>query len=457
MHRFLFAPLLAGLSVPSLVFAQNANVSPQGVVTFSLPQTHTSSTVESIAPGTIVTTDANSTAELEFPNKWRITLGHDTSVMYMGSPTPPPPGRPRSNRTTLIRGNITASNVLSSGATTSSNLPIEVTGGLITFLRGTSHASLERSRVLRVAATEGRLRVLQGTREVVLRQGTAMRVEPGRPVLFAHALPSAPTWTRSPPRLVLTRGEPADVNIGLGTTAVPNVSLSHFRFQIARDAAFQNVISDTTTANANPSQTLPPISGGEFFVRARVYDADRFESPWSAATTVTVGALRVVPGASGRRASVDVPRGFYCGIDGAPLTLVRETIPLSPAQDHTVRCSAREDGQGALESTVSAREAGPLLTSVTIAPDSFDPDGGMRVVILKLTDAIGGPVPYARVDVTVSDGAQVQPMIETNVRGTYTTSIRWRAGMRAIRIHFVVNNTEPIDFLFGPDLPRTSS
>jgi hypothetical protein len=225
--------------------------------------------------------------------------------------------------------------------------------------------------------------------------------------------------------------------------------------QVARDSSFTTLVADTTTSGT--ALTLPGLEGGLFNVRVAAVDNDGFEGAWSAPSLVNVGVMRVVPGEAGRRATVDVPPGFFCAIDGGSLAPVERPIPLTPALPHEIKCATNAEGTGALTAQINAHDAGPLVSSVSVSPDSFDPNGGMRIVALRLSDAIGSPVSYARVSVVVSDGAQVQPVIEsTRVRGTYTTSMQYRPGLRMVRIHFVVNDTETVDYVFGPDLPRGS-
>jgi hypothetical protein len=146
---------------------------------------------------------------------------------------------------------------------------------------------------------------------------------------------------------------------------------------------------------------------------------------------------------------VEIPRGFYCGLDGAVLMPAGAALQLAPARNHVLRCSTRADGAGAVDVPISAAQAGPLVRQIRVDPAGFDSAGGMRLVVLQLADGAGLPIPYANITTTVSAGAAVEPFRETDRRGTYTATVRWQRGIPGVRLRIRVNDADEFDYVLG--------
>jgi hypothetical protein len=283
-----------------------------------------------------------------------------------------------------------------------------------------------------------------------------LRVDARRPPGAARALPASPVWVARPAAAILSRGEPVNVSGAFGP-ATRGGAIARWHVQIARDEGFTDRVMDQMAAGNAPHFEARQLAPGRYFVRVAAQDADRFESPYGEVAAVTVGAPHVVPGGNGRRARVEIPEGFFCGLDGGPLVASTGALWLLAARPHTVRCATAADGHDAIEIPIRTAETGPILHDVRIQPDDFDALGGVRTVVVRLTDAAGLPLAYADVRATVNEGASIDAFREADERGVYTATLRWRRGLAGLRMHFSVNDALEFDERRGVTHENVSS
>lgn len=439
----------AGITiVPLAAFAQNATPpsrdarvrgTQSDVEITTGTERHNASANETLHAGQRVTTRANGSADLTLgPAVAR--LSENSALVVFAPMAAPAAGQQATDDTSLVRGQV----AVSVGAQTehpNASFTLATRAATMTFDAGDEAVVYaDASGATRLAVQHGSVRVRASGREISVRQGSGVRVDLRRPPSAPRALPTPPAWDGRPPAAVLSHGEAVNVSATLSPIGRPaDAARARYHVQVARDEGFGDRVFDQTmpaTSNRVEARQLPP---GRYFARVSRIDADRFESAFGPVVTINVGAPRLVPGGNGRRARVEVPTGFYCGLDGGPLTSNQTALWLLAARPHTVRCATTQDGRDATEMPIRTEDTGPLLHSVRIQPDDFDSLGGTRTIVVRLTDAGGLPLAYAEVRATVNEGAQIEPFREAEERGVYTATLRWRRGLAGLRMHFTVN------------------
>ncbi len=255
---------------------------------------------------------------------------------------------------------------------------------------------------------------------------------------------------------VISGGEPVEVSGAYGfrrQPSTPPAAAAHWRVQLARDAAFHDLVSTQRVPVARTRWESPRLMPGPYFARVMAVDADRFESPASDPVRVFVAAPRVVSGQEphdgepGRVARIEVPEGFRCGLDGAPLTAVDRPIPLVPGREHALFCLSDANGFDLRGITVSAEQAGPLVREVHLRGLSY----GESVLSIRLRDGEGHGVPYAEIRGQADQGVAVEPLRESSERGLYTANVHWPRGVARARFTFTINGAMTLEQDFSQD------
>ncbi len=402
---------------------------------------HAAQPGEVLARGARVRVPEGGAAEITFANGAVVELAERTQMMMFASPTPPAPNQPPSVTTTLLRGVMRIRVAPSVGARPPALVPIATASTTVWVGRADGIVAADLGgHITRIAAHSGRIRVRANTREYILRAGSGTTEELAHPPVPYRQLLPQPTWLTTPPARVISGGEPIEVSATYGVRA-PAV-VSQWRVQVARDEAFHDVLANDRVPAARTRWDSPALAPGAYYARVIAIDADRFESPASTPVRVFVAAPRVVPGTMGtdtvpgRVASVDVPEGFRCGLDGAPPAHVDRPIPLVPGREHALFCLSDAQGFDLRGITVTAAQAGPLSHDVTMRGVSY----GESTVGLRLRDAEGHGVPYANITVATDQGVRLDPLREGSERGVYTASVHWPQGVGRARFRFTINN-----------------
>ena len=301
-------------------------------------------------------------------------------------------------------------------------------------------------RAARFSVHRGTLRVRAASSgEYVVRAGEGVRQEPTRRS-STHTLFAAPQWVQAPPERATTLGGPVDVH---GEYRVNDRRpASSWRVELAHDAAFEDLASVTVLDGPESRWNGHQITPGTWYVRVSAIDVDHFEGPATAPTRVTVTGPEIlagsplVAGERGRLASVRMPAGAVCGLDGARPVPVSEPIRLTPAREHRVRCVAGE-GAAVHELVIAPHEAGPLLHSIEARATTRN-EG---LVTLRLGDAEGVAVAYGDVSATAQTGVAVSDFREEESRGVYRAAIFWRGSEPppAVRLRVTVNGGVSFD------------
>lgn len=346
-------------------------------------------------------------------------------------------GNPASTETTLEAGTIRAS----TPASQTEPFVIDTRAASVSVRRGDGviEVGAGAETFTRVSAHHGRILVRAGSDECLLRPGQGVTVEPARRS-HKHPVAATPRWTERPPERITTLGNSVDVT---GAFAPGGRSpVIAWRAELARDEAFHDVVAIDHLDAAHARWQARRLAQGTYYVRVSALDADRYESVASAAARIEIRGPIVDPGADardgepGRLATVQVPTGVFCGLDGAVLAPVERPIRLTPAREHTVRCATSIDGADAQDLAVSASESGVVHRSVQVRPTNL----GEGLITVRLTDAEGYGIPYANIVVTPSPGLTIGPVREERERGLYHAPVFWQgSNPPRINLGFTLN------------------
>ncbi len=400
---------------------------------------------EVLSRGMRISTGEQGAVELLLSNGTSLALEGRTQLLLFASPLAPPPGVAASTATTLLRGAVRVRMATQSGEG-ATLIPIGL--GNVTAFVGRVDGKLayeHLSHAARMGANRGRMRVRTPDREYILRAGNGSIEEPGRPRQPYRQLPPQPTWVTAPPERLLSSGEPLDVRAAW--TLRGSTVAAEWRVELARDEAFHDVVSAVRVPGATTSWTARSLAPGRYVMRVTALDGDHFESLPSAVARVHIAAPQLVAGVrpggatAPRLAALNVPEGFFCGIDGARSVATDAPLRLSPGRRHLVRCTSTPDGGEVREIAVSAEQSGPLLRDVRVRSTSLD----QAVLAIRLFDAEGVALPYADVTVTNDRGVMVDRIREARERGVYNASMRWPRGVTRARFRFTVNGAETFE------------
>ena len=407
-------------------------------------ETHRAAEGEMLSRGQRVRTGADGSAMIALANGSFLELDANSLLVMFAPASPSVAGVSPSTTTTLARGSMR----VRAAPLGLRAAPIAVSTLAVTVWTGRADAMVAADlggHITRMAVWRGRMRVRVGTREYLLTQGYGVQEEVDHGPGVLQLLPRAPVWRASPPTRLLSFGEPLDVSAQWAPNPrAHTVPASEWKVQVARDESFRDLVESVRVPAATPRWTGRAYSPGTYHVRVVAIDVNRFESSSSAVARIQIAAPTVLPATEGpeeQRARVRIPQGFFCGLDGAPLTSWEQPLTLMPGRPHALRCATDPSGRNARERTIPAGLAGPLRRELQINAPASDTDDGPAVgsLSLRLHDAVGEPVSLARVEAVASNGVVVDPVRETEQRGVYTATLHWPRGVRACRVGFTVN------------------
>jgi hypothetical protein len=310
--------------------------------------------------------------------------------------------------------------------------------GVTTFLgRGDGVVQVIPARHLtRITTHRGSLRAHYAGGDLSVGAGSGMSVEAGRRS-HTHELPPVPVWVTAPPAEAATAGSPIDVSGAYGPGGPRRIV--RWRTELSRDASFRALIAAREVSGEETRWEGRGLEVGAYFARVIAIDADRYESAPSAVARIIVRGAEIDAGGddAARLATVRVPTGLSCGLDGAPLALVTRPLRLTPARAHTLRCASRPDGSDVQEQVIPASQSGPIRHSVEVQVTNW----GEGIVTVRLTDAEGYGVPYGNVVMSSGGVVSSNPVREAPERGVYRAAIFWRGRLPPpLDLAFTVND-----------------
>ncbi len=384
---------------------------------------------EALTRGTQITVGSAGYALLGLPNGVTLALLPDSRLTAYENPLDR-----RDQRTTLEAGTARVASPASVAqtftlSTVTATLYLGHGDGVVRVLPST--------RATRISTHQGTLRARFAHGALPVTAGRGVSIEAGRQSRPRELL-AAPAWVDPPPREAATSGAPVSVAATFAATGPRRVA--RWRVEVARDEAFQDIVSVSRATAAQTRWEVRDLARGTYFVRVVAMDSDHYESPPSIAARTVVRGAEVEAGSGDdaelRVATVRVPEGLSCGLDGAPLNGATRSIRLSPARAHRLRCAARSDGSDAVEREIPATESGPLQHGVRVQQTNW----GEGIVTVRLTDAEGYGVPYANISMSSGGALNAEPMREATERGVYRASIFWRGRFpSSVTLRFTVN------------------
>jgi hypothetical protein len=390
-----------------------------------------------IAAGSEVTTADNAHGEITYKDGFRVQLLAGTTLWVLGAA--PPKG---AKKPTVLAESTLAKGALRAHVTAGGKKPLVIAtaNAKVNVLAGDAKVHVDEG-VTRVSVHKGTVTVEAGGKKIEVGEGFGLKVEKGKAPGKPTKLPDAPKWTAPPTKLALTAGEDAKLTAMIGGVA------SVWQLEIARDDAFNDVVFDLRPKAEGSTLALEQkLPLGRYFARAAALDADMLESAPTAAETTLVAKARVVPSVPGKRATIEVAAGLFCGLDGAPLAETKaDAIELAAARAHTLECAASADGAGKTALKVDAKDTGVLTVTSDAAAPTFEQGKGARTIALKVVDPAGTPVEGAEVVATATDGVTIDAPKAGTESGVYVATLHWSAPAKSSKLHFVVNGATTYD------------
>ena len=411
--------------------------------------------------GMRVNTEERSTAEVTFADETQLQLAERTLVVILGESSSRVQRNASARDTVLERGTLTA--FLASvdqqrGAAPPSTPSVSTAAGRVTIERspdGTqARLEVDERRRTTVSVYRGASRV-EGHRRQRVRvpQGYGVRAEQGQRIPAPRPLPLAPVWERAPSPVILADQDAVTLtgeyragtpSTAPGAPAAPAVA--SWRVEVARDARFNDLIANEVGEGARTRLEIPNVAPGTYHVRVSAVDAERFQGPPGEPSRVTVTRVAIAPAATpgpGRRATVTLTEGLFCGLDGASLAPVTGPLEVDRRQAHTLRCAATAQGEGTAEYAIAAERIGPLRATLQL--DAVDARAGTATARLSVLDAAGAPLVRDALTVEAA-GAGVTVGAATPVGsggpGVYTVPLSWATGTRTAALRVSVDEEQ---------------
>ena len=428
------------------------------------PDYHRGQKNEALAQGNRVGTLASSSAEIAFANETLMQLGEHSMVVIFGE-TPQSARHRRAagaEDATLLKGTLRASLAeLSGPAADPSRPPILVAtpGAHVELPRqsGEVHIDVDAQSTTRLSVLRGRSRLAAAGQKVEVPSGFGSRADKGKAPTPPRPLPPAPIWAPAPPRLLLGKGAAFPVVVTYRAESGGGPPATAWHRQLARDAAFNDLLIDTKVAGDMLSWPLGELPEGELFVRVSAIDADRFEGQASTVLRTRVALLLQIPATKSAPAWVVFPRGLLCALDGAPLTTA-EKAALTPAHDHRVRCALKKDPppEEAAEVTIAAVDSGAVLAQILPGRTRWTDTQGERDITFRLTDSTGAPIPIPVTELQLSSAPNVKvaPLV-AGAPGEYSTHLRWSSAVADLGLMVQLRGVQLAAIPLAPD-PKES-
>lgn len=415
-------------------------------VTAFTPEEHPASRDEGLARGHRVGTLEASSAELTFLDETQLQLAANTLVIVLGR-TAQRTDAGSIAETRLERGTLRSSLAALSGAAPTAaprTLTVQTPSGTATVGAGSSLVDVDQRRTTRLAVHQGQSSLSVGRRTVQVQEGFGSRADRGRPPTPPQRLPDAPTWTQPLAPLQLFWNTERGQIHGTYARGAGGPAPTVWHVQLSRDARFNDLIVDARIPAAVVNLDAE-LGVGEYFARVSAVDADGFEGRPSAVQHVHVATSRFNPGGPGRRASVTIAGGAFCGIDdGALMPTTDGPIFLSPLRTRRLRCAVTAEGEGLIEHAFAPAETGPVLMQQRVRGEQFSGTSGQREVLVRVMNAEGAGISGLPLRASVSGaGITLDPLRETQTPGTYQTTAHWSgASARETISVFVGDETE---------------
>ncbi len=417
------------------------------------PDYHQGKKDEPLAAGHRVGTLANSSAELTFVDETKMQLGEHSLIAIFGS-SADVSRRVRKemeqSEATLLKGTLRAhlldlaapaagASGVAAGAAIKQPVLVATPSGRVAIPRTGSEAKIDvdAQRSTRLSVLRGRSQLRASGKQVDVPEGFGSRADFGKAPTAPRPLPGVPVITQTPPRLLLTKDDSltAEVAFAAATAASgqPGAKVAEtaqFHIQVARDAAFNDLLAESVQPADQKRYVTPKLPEGESRLRISAIDSDRFEGAATPVQVVRVVRVVQLPMDDSRKLMVKVPADLRCNFDDGPLQKFGEPISAEPSIPHQLRCSVAE-GEGAADQRVAslsfpAVAPEPLAARSDSGPVQIKDGFAEQLVRLQLLRASGTPEHTSYRDLRLEAAPGVQTSAVTQPEpGSYQSLVRW--------------------------------
>lgn len=379
----------------------------------------------------VATADASS-AEIGFRDETDLWLGERSLVVLLGD------SRSKvgvSNSASLVSGKLRAFL-----ASTAPSLDVQSGSAHSTVGPGEAQVTVDDKKATRLAVYHGSSSVSASGKTVPVASGYGSKAEFQRAPTPPRPLPLAPAWSTPLAPLYLTDQPTIDVSAEYRDVSPPALHAAAFHVQLARDAAFHDLMVDETVPSNIVQLVAKKLPVGDFFARVSAIDGDEFEGPYSAPTEARVVGLQVVPGPSHAAVFALPPGGAYCGIDGKPPQKIDGSLSVSRTREHRVTCSLDNPPTATTTTVVPADTLHPRVKDAEFRPSARDPRSGE--LRMTLVDGNGGPLSDISVGVAATDAATVHGELQALGEGRFAIPITCANGANRFALTLRVNGVE---------------
>jgi hypothetical protein len=417
------------------------------------PDYHQGKKDEPLAAGHRVGTLANSSAELTFVDETKMQLGEHSLIAIFGASADVSRRMRKEmeqSEATLLKGTLRAhlldlaapaAGASGAAASAASKQPVLVAtpSGRVAIPRTGSEAKIDvdAQRSTRLSVLRGRSQLRASGKQVDVPEGFGSRADFGKAPTAPRPLPGVPVLTQTPPRLLLTKDESVTAEVAFAPSAAASGSpgakvaeTAQFHIQLARDAAFNDLLAETIQPAEQKRYVTPKLPEGELRLRVSAIDSDRFEGAATQVQVVRVVRVAQLPMDDSRKLRVRVPADLRCNFDDGPLQKFAEPISAEPSVPHQLRCTLPE-GEGATDTRVATLSFPPVDPEPLAARSDSGPvqlkDGfAEQLVRLQLLRASGAKEQTTYRDLRLEAAPGVQTSAVTQPEpGSYQSLVRW--------------------------------
>lgn len=397
------------------------------------PTQHAGKPDEPLFRGHRVSTYEGSGAEVRFTSNAVIQLGEKTLVVILGNARG---SVSKTADTTLVNGSMRSR--LGSLAGQPANVAVATPSGhRVDLSSGEAQVTVDPKQTTRVAIYKGAGSFSAQGQTVKVPEGFGSKAQKDKPPTPPRPLPPSPKWITALPAVVFAAA-PVDVTGQFGPGTGPGPKAAKWHVQISRDDAFNDLVVDATVALDVTKVEARGLVAGAYQARVSAIDDDQFEGPFGTTSVVFVSPMAIAVVSAGQDATLDMPAGLFCGIDGAPLAVTSGPIPFKRGPERRLRCAANGAGEGASDTVIPAQRIGPLAVVANV--EAVGP--GEARLVLTITDPTKAPVTGSKIVAQATSGVTVSDLKPGTAPGTYVATVRWPASATSFRLQLTVNGVD---------------
>ncbi|AKU94527.1 LysM domain protein [Labilithrix luteola] len=310
-------------------------------VEIQTPQTKPGRVNDPLYRGNRVATEAVSAAAVTFRDETQVRLGERTLVVILGDANRAASLRP-TVETNLVTGNLRA--WMSKSPV--NRVAVATEAAQVRMIGGEAAVSSDEKKTTRLAVYAGNSKITAARKTEDVSAGYGTKAERGKVPEVPKPLPHAPTWTSGVPQVLVDRGTgapPFVAEFGMPDGAdAAKAHVGSWHVQIARDAAFDDIVVDHVVPRETQRVEASSPSPGRYFVRVSAIDEDRFEGPYGRPLPFGMVKLDAQPTSNGRRVTLEASNVTCVRVGNVNLQAVRSSIDLRKGERMLVRCAVSD-------------------------------------------------------------------------------------------------------------------